>query len=128
MCLACVSRPAGGVAHQPVSQPFLIAWTDSDQQRAQIVYRQLPRWSRLLFDALSSVPAREYCRAELQSLITSDVGPFDIEDACRWAAEYCDAVGRSFPVTCAAGADGEHIYRMQEAAARLFHELARGPG
>jgi hypothetical protein len=128
MCLACVSRPAASTAQHAAAQLELMAWTDSDQQRAQIVYRQLPRWSRLLFDALSASSAREHCQAELRSVITCDVGPFDVEDACRWAAEYCAAVGRSSPVMCAAGTDGEHVYRMQEDAARLFRELARGPG
>jgi hypothetical protein len=128
MCLACVSWPAGTTAQQAAAQPELMTWTGSDQQRAQIVYRQLPRWSRLLLDALSASPATEHCQAELRSVITCDVGPFDVEDACRWAAEYCAAVGRSSPVTCGAGPNGEHVYRMQEDAARLFSELARGPG
>ena len=127
MCLACVMRPGPGSPTSAAAGRGLADWTAGDLGRAETVYRQLPRWSRLLFDALSASPAREHARAELCTIVLHPDDPFDIEDVCGWAADFCTAAGRIFPVTCMPSAGGESQYRMEETAARLFRELAGQP-
>jgi Family of unknown function (DUF6416) len=122
MCLACVQRSTP----QPVPEPAELAdWSPADAQLAETVYRQLPRWSRRLFDALSARPGAGHNRSELRVTVLEEHDPFDIEDACRWAAEFCAAARRRCPVdrTYEPGT-GETRYQMDDTTARLFRRLA----
>jgi hypothetical protein len=139
MCLACVASSGHGIgsraadSRSTASASVALAaaaateledWSPDDAERAVIVYRQLPRWSRRLFDALSAPRARKQLAADLRAKVLAPEDPFSLDDACRWAADFCAYVGRRCPVISVQGLDGQTWYRMNEMAARLFGQLA----
>lgn len=123
MCIACVMNAQ---ARHPASsgtpdRSELEGWSAGDAVKAETVYRQLPRWSRQLFDLLSSASAGRVPRASVQAaLATLGEAAFGVDDACAWAAEFCAASGRSLPVRRETLATGETVYWMEQPAAELF--------
>jgi hypothetical protein len=86
VCIACVMNT------QPPASPGLegpgelAEWSPGETAKAMIVCRQLPRWSRQLFDLLSSAPGRRFPRSAVQaSLAALGDASFTVEDACHWA-------------------------------------------
>jgi len=100
MCIACVMNPE---TRQPTSRGtpdpgHLEGWSPDDAARAAIVYRQLPRWSRRLFDLLSSAPRRRFSLSEVQaSLFAAGDTQFAVNEVRDWAAAFCAASGRPLP-------------------------------
>jgi hypothetical protein len=138
MCIACVMR-LGDQEHQGLvpgddERPGVLAgWSPDDAARAAVVYRQLPSWSRRLFDLLAAEPDRMFPIAQLRAALAEPGGPggpgvpVGVEEICEWAAPFCLAVGRHLPVLIRLSASGEPGCQMEPAAARLFRPLAR-PG
>jgi Family of unknown function (DUF6416) len=130
VCFACVMntgtrRPADSAAH---GQRELGAWSPGDTAKAATVYRQLPRWSRHLFDLLSSDAGRRFPRSAAQAALTATSdAPFGVDDACDWAAAFCAASGRTLPVKTENPASGETVYWMEQPAAELFQRLIAHP-
>ena len=105
----------------------LAGWSPGETAKAVIVCRQLPRWSRQLFDLLSSAPGRRFPRSAVQaSLATLGDASFSVEDACDWAAAFCAASGKILPVGRETPAAGETVYWMDQPAADLFHAVITG--
>jgi Family of unknown function (DUF6416) len=132
VCIACVLNSA---ARQPAdvsaSSPGVLAgWSAADAAKAATVYRQLPRWSRRLFDLLSSAPGRRFPRSAAQaSLAAAGDGPFGVDEACEWAAAFCAASGRPLPVQRETLPSGGTVYWMEQPAAKLFqHMIIHSPG
>jgi hypothetical protein len=99
----------------------LEGWSAGDAIKADAVYRQLPRWSRQLFDLLSSASGGKVPHASVQaSLATVGEAALGVDDACAWAAEFCAASGRSLPVRWETLVSGETAYWMEQPAAELF--------
>ena len=131
MCIGCVmsagfDQPAGaeaggsGGVGRPGPAP-IEEWSAGDAARAEVVYRQLPRWSRRLFVLLSCAPGTRFPHSETRSrLFAGDEAPFDLHDVCGWAEELCAASGRPLPVRQDPLASGEIGYWMDEPAALLF--------
>ena len=129
MCLACVSNPHTRRPASPgLDEPGELAgWSLGETAKAVIVYRQLPRWSRQLFDLLSSAPGRRFPRSAVQaSLATLGDSAFSVEDACDWAAAFCAASGRILPIGRETPAAGDIVYWMDQPAADLFHAVTTG--
>jgi hypothetical protein len=130
VCIACVMntatlQPAATSAPDPGELP---GWVSADAAKAATVYRQLPRWSRWLFDLLSSAPGRRFSRSAAQASLTADgESPFGVDDACDWAAVYCTASGRPLPVHRETLATGEIVYWMERPAAELFQRISSCP-
>jgi Family of unknown function (DUF6416) len=126
--------PAGAVAGGPadVGRPGpaeLQEWSAGDAARAAVVYRQLPRWSRRLFDLLSSAPGRRFPLFETQTRVFSgDDAPFGMDDVCGWAEVLCAASGRPLPVRQESLASGETGFWMDEPAALLFQGVTAHSG
>jgi hypothetical protein len=129
VCIACVLNrpPAVSRAADPGE---LAGWSAEDTAQAATVYRQLPRWSRRLFELLSAAPDRRFPRSAAQaSLAAAGDSPFGVDDACAWAAEFCAASGRSLPVLREALPAGETVYWMEQPAADLFQRtIVRSSG
>jgi hypothetical protein len=121
---------AGGLGGVGRPDPVeLQEWSAGDSARAAIVYRQLPRWSRRLFDLLSSMPGRRFPLSETRTrLFAGDDAPFDLDDVCGWAEELCAASGRPLPVQQEPLASGETGYWMDQPAALLFQGVTARPG
>ena len=118
------SRPASS-APDPGE---LAGWSPDDTAKAATVYRQLPRWSSQLFDLLSSAPGRRFPLSKVQaSLIAAGDAPFGVDQVCDWAAVFCAASGRQFPVRRETLASGETEYWMEQPAARLFQGVIARP-
>jgi hypothetical protein len=139
VCIGCVmsagfDHPAGAAAGGPggVGRPDpveLQEWSAGDSARAAIVYRQLPRWSRRLFDLLSSAPGTRFPHSETCSrLFAGDEAPFDLHDVCGWAEVLCAASGRPLPVRQESLASGETGYWMDQSAAQLFQGMTARSG
>lgn len=129
MCLACVSNPHTRRSARPgLDEPVELAgWSPGETAKAKTVYRQLPRWSRQLFDLLSSAPGHEFPRSAVQaSLATLGDAAFSVEDACGWAAAFCAASGKILPVRRETRASGDIVYWMDQPAADLFHAAITG--
>lgn len=126
MCIACVMNAQ---ARHPASfgtqgPGELKGWSAGDAAKAETVYRQLPRWSKQLFDLLSSAAGgRVPCAAVQASLASAGEAAFGVDDACDWAAEFCAASGRSLPVRRETLASGETVYWMEQPAAELFQGM-----
>jgi hypothetical protein len=128
VCLRCVmTEPAALGAADPVDPGELAGWRNDDMARAAIVYRQLPRWSRRLFDLLSSAPGHRFSHSVVHTSLAFGDTPFGVEDACRWAAVFCAASGRTLPVVRHPVAGSETMYWMNSPAARLFRDVISGP-
>jgi hypothetical protein len=131
MCIACVLRldgqQAGGqVLRADGERPGVLAdWSPADADRAALVYRQLPGWSRRLFDILAAEPDRTFPIALLRAELVEPGGQFGVEEICEWAAPFCTAVGRHLPVRIQLSATGEPGCQMEPAAAMLFQSAAR---
>lgn len=127
MCLACVSstrRPAITGLQDPAE---LAGWSPGETAKAVTVCRQLPRWSRQLFDVLSSAPGRRFPRSAVQaSLAALGDASFSVEDAWDWAAVFCAASGKILPVSRETPAAGETVFWMDQPAADLFHAVISG--
>ena len=129
VCLRCVMtepaiRPAGLNPGDP-GEPA--GWRPGDAAKAAIVYRQLPRWSRRLFDLLSSAPGHRFPQSVVHTSLAFGDTPFGVDDACAWAAVFCAASGRTLPVRRHPTAGGQTVYWMDQPAARLFQDLISGP-
>jgi hypothetical protein len=128
--LACVNNTgtrwaASSGVHD---QGELAAWSPGDEDKAATVYRQLPRWSRRLFDLLSPAAGCRFPRSAAEaSLDAASDAPFGVEDACEWAAAFCAASGRTLPVMTAKLASGEAVCWMEQPAAGLFRRLITRP-
>jgi hypothetical protein len=126
MCIACVMRggtlaPAGQDQGREGGSPDALGdWSEEDTAKAIVVYRQLPRWSRRVFDVLSAAPGRQFPVSQLWPLVSEPDSPFSMQDVCGWAVPFCAAVGRSLPVHIGTSASGEPTYHMDQPAARLF--------
>lgn len=139
MCIGCVmsagfDRPAGAApgdhadARRP-STPELGEWSAGDAAKAAVVYRQLPRWSRRLFDLLSSAPGQRFPLSETRARVfAADDAPFGLDDVCGWADALCAASGRPLPVRREPLAGGEAGYWMDQPAASLFQGVATRSG
>lgn len=126
MCIACVmnAQTSHAASFDARGQGELEAWSAGDTIKAEIVYRQLPRWSRQLFSLLSSAAGGKVSRAAVQaSLATVGDGAFGVDEACDWAAEFCAASGRSLPVRRETLTSGETVYWMEPPAAELFQDV-----
>lgn len=127
MCISCVMgaqlpRLANSDTHH---RGALEDWSADDAGKAETVYRQLPRWSRQLFDLLSSAAGSKVPRTDVQaSLAAIGDGAFGVDDACDWAAQFCAASGRSLPVRKDTQATGETAYWIEQPAAGLFQNAA----
>ena len=130
MCFACVMNAStcwAGSAGAP-DQGELTAWSPGDTDKAATVYRQLPQWSRRLFDLLSSAAGRRFPRSAAQaSLDAAGDAPFGVDDACGWAAEFCAASRRTLPVMKGELPSGETVYWMEQPAAGLYYRLIASP-
>jgi hypothetical protein len=130
MCIACVMR-LGDQEHQGLvpgddERPGVLAdWSPDDAARAAVVYRQLPSWSRRLFDLLAAEPDRMFPIAQLRTALAGPGGPLGVEEICEWAVPFCLAVGRHLPVLIRLSASGEPGCQMEPTAAGLFRPLAR---
>jgi hypothetical protein len=119
---AAVGGPAGVGWLGPVK---LQEWSASDAARAAVVYRQLPRWSRRLFDLLSSAPGRRFPLSETRTRVfAADDAPFELNDVYGWAEVLCAASGRPLPVRQEPLPSGETGFWMDQPAALLFQGLA----
>jgi Family of unknown function (DUF6416) len=138
VCIGCVmsagiGRPAGAApgdhadARRPAA-PGVGEWSAGDAAKAAVVYRQLPRWSRRLFDLLSSAPGRRFPLSETRARVFADDAPFSMDDVCGWADALCAASGRPLPVRDEPLACGEAGYWMDQPAASLFQGLATRSG
>ena len=136
MCIACVMNTAPrhlAAAADPGEVPGwspgeLAGWSPGDTAKAATVYRQLPRWSRRLFDLLSAAPGQRFPRAAAQAALTADgEHPFGVDEACDWAAVFCAASSRPLPVQRETLPQGETAYWMDQPAAALFQGLSAGP-
>jgi hypothetical protein len=131
MCIACVMRVGdqehgGQVPGGDGERPGVLAgWSPADTARAAAVYRQLPGWSRQLFDMLAAEPDRMFPISLLRALLVEPGGQFSVEEICDWAAPFCTAVGRHLPVLIQLSASGEPVCQMEQTAARLFQSVAR---
>ena len=139
MCIGCVmsegfDRPAGAAPGDhanagPSAAPELGEWSAGDAAKAAVVYRQLPRWSRRLFDLLSSAPGERFPLSETRARVfAADDAPFSLDDVCSWADALCAASGRPIPVRREPLACGEAGYSMGQPAASLFQGLAARSG
>jgi hypothetical protein len=135
VCIGCVlsagfDRPAGAAPRAPAAagRPEPAGpqeWSAGDAASAAVVYRQLPRWSRRLFDLLSSAPGRRFPRSETRATVfAAGDAPFSLDDVCGWAEAFCAASGRPLPVRQEPLAGGEAGYWMDQPAASLFQHLA----
>jgi hypothetical protein len=136
VCIGCVlsagfDRPAGAApagAGSPDGAE-LRDWSAADAASAAVVYRQLPRWSRRLFDLLSSAPGQRFPLSEtISRVFAAGDAPFSLDDVCGWAEAFCAASGRPLPVRQEPLACGEAGYWMDEPAAALFQHLASRSG
>jgi hypothetical protein len=130
MCIACVLRldqqEYGSQLQRGDERPGVLAdWSADDLARATVVYRQLPGWSRRLFDILAAEPDRMFPISLLRSELVEPGGQFGIEEICDWAAPFCTAVGRHLPVLIRLSAVGEPGCQMEQAAASLFRSAAQ---
>lgn len=130
MCIACMMRvdgQEGGVQeHGDGGRPGVLAdWSPQDTARAAAVYRQLPGWSRQLFDMLAAEPDRVFPISLLRASLVEPGGQLGVEEICDWAAPFCVAVGRHLPVLIQLSASGEPGCQMDPTAARLFRAAAR---
>jgi hypothetical protein len=136
MCIACVMRlgdqESQGLLPGGDERPGVLTdWSAGDSARAAVVYRQLPSWSRLLFDLLAAEPDRMFPIAQLRTALAGPTGAggpggaASVEEICEWAAPFCLAVGRHLPVLIRLSASGEPGCQMEPTAARLFRPLAR---
>jgi hypothetical protein len=126
VCIACVSTAHARWPASPGLQDpgELAGWSAGETAKAMIVCRQLPRWSRQLFDLLSSAPRRRFPRSAVQaSLVGLGDTRFSVEDACDWATAFCAASGKILPVRRETPATGETVYWMDQPAADLFHAV-----
>jgi hypothetical protein len=132
VCIGCVlsagfdqpagAAPAGADRPEPAERQ---EWSAADAASAAVVYRQLPRWSRRLFDLLSSAPGRRFPLSETRATVfAADDAPFSLDDVCGWADAFCAASGRPLPVRRELLACGEAGYWMDQPAASLFQHLA----
>jgi hypothetical protein len=130
MCIACVMnsqtcRPPSNGTPDPGK---LAAWSPEDAARAATVYRQLPRWSRQLFDLLSAAPARRFSRSEVQaSLFPGGDAWCGVDEVCDWAAAFCAASGRPLPVRQETQSTGAAVYWIEQPAASLFQSIPAQP-
>jgi hypothetical protein len=79
VCIGCVAssgfdRPAGAAPGEPADvsrpgPPELREWSAGDAAQAAVVYRQLPRWSKRLFDLLSSAPGQRFPLSETRARV-----------------------------------------------------------
>ena len=138
MCIGCVmsegfDHPAGAApgdhahAGRPTT-PGMGEWSAGDATQAAVVYRQLPRWSRRLFDLLSSAPGQRFPLSETRARVLAAGDPFDLDDVCGWADALCAASGRPLPVRHEPLASGEAGYWMDQPAASLFQGVAARSG
>lgn len=139
MCIGCVmsagfDRPAGAADGGPAGAGApgpgeLHDWSAGDAAKAAVVYRQLPRWSRRLFDVLASEPGRRFTLSETRARVfAADDAPFGMDDVCGWAEALCAASGRPLPVRQEPLACGEAGYWMDQPAALLFQPMASRSG
>jgi hypothetical protein len=129
VCIACVMNTAPRQP-APVTDPGdLPGWSPGDTAKAATVYRQLPRWSRRLFDLLSSAPGQRFPRSAVELALTADgEHPFGVDEVCDWAAVFCAASSRPLPVHRETLPLGQAAYSMEQPAAGLFQGLnARTP-
>lgn len=132
MCIACVLRlgdagQGGQVPDENGARPGVLAdWSPADLARAAMVYRQLPGWSRQLFDMLAAEPDRAFPISLLRTRLVVPGGQLGVEEICDWAAPICAAVGRHLPVLIQLSS-GEPVCQMEQAAARLFRSASRPP-
>jgi hypothetical protein len=132
VCIGCVlsagfDQPAGaapaGARRPEPAEPQ--EWSAADAASAAVVYRQLPRWSRRLFDLLSSEPGRRFPVSQTAAAVfAAGDAPFSLDDVCGWAEAFCAASGRPLPVRQEPLASGEAGYWMDQPAASLFQRLA----
>jgi hypothetical protein len=139
MCIGCVlsagfDRPASAAPGGPADRglpgaPDLQEWSTADTAKATVIYRQLPRWSRRLFDLLSSAPGRRFGISETRARVfAANDPPFGLDDVCGWAEALCAASGRPLPVQHEPLGPGGAGYWMDQPAALLFHDLATRSG
>jgi hypothetical protein len=139
VCIGCVmsagfDRPAGAAPGEPADAgrpgpAELREWSAGDAAKAAVVYRQLPRWSRRLFDLLSSAPGRRFPLSETRAQVfAADDVPFGLDDVCGWADVLCAASGRPLPVRQGPLACGEAGYWMDQPSASLFQDVATRSG
>ena len=139
MCIGCVmsagfDRPAGAAPGEPAGNGRPVRaeprdWSAGDVAKAEVVYRQLPRWSRRLFDLLSSEPGRTFTLSEARArLFAAGDALFGMDDICGWAEAFCAASGRPLPVRQEPLACGETGYWMDRPAALLFQPMASRSG
>jgi hypothetical protein len=136
VCIGCVlsagfdqpagAAPAGAHRLEPAERQ---EWSAADVASAAVVYRQLPRWSRRLFDLLSSEPGRRFPVSQTAAAVfAAGDAPFSLDDVCGWAEAFCAASGRPLPVRQEPLASGEAGYWMDQPAASLFQRLATRSG
>lgn len=129
MCIGCVMNTQNRPPVIPGLQDpgELAGWSPGETAKAVTVYRQLPRWSRQLFDLLSSAPGRRFPHSAVQACLAA-LGDacFTVEDACDWAAVFCAASGKALPVSRETPSPGETVYWMDQPAADLFHAMITG--
>jgi|SRR5271165_4150103 len=129
MCIACVMNSQ--TFPPPSRAPDLgqrAPWSPEDAARAATVYRQLPRWSRRLFDLLSSAPGHRFSLSEVQaSLFNAGDVRFGVDEVCDWAAAFCAASGRPLPVRRESLATGATMYWIEQPAASLFQSIPAQP-
>jgi Family of unknown function (DUF6416) len=139
VCIGCVmsagfDRPAGAAPGEPAGAgrpgpPELQEWSAGDVAQAGVVYRQLPRWSRRLFDLLSSAPGQRFALSETRARVfAAEDAPFGLDDVCGWADALCAASGRPLPVHQEPLACGEAGYWMDQPTASLFQGVAMRSG
>jgi hypothetical protein len=139
VCIGCVAssgfdRPAGAAPGEPADvsrpgPPELREWSAGDAAQAAVVYRQLPRWSKRLFDLLSSAPGQRFPLSETRARVfAADDPAFGLDDVCGWAHALCAASGRPLPVYQEPLACGEAGYWMDQPAASLFQGVATRSG